>query len=61
MDVFKPRGAQQPRNPTTDQQNNGRVINTPRYDRMGGLDSPKKIGAKNSLTIKPPGDGAKVI
>ena len=61
MDLFKPRGSQSIRSATTDQQNNGRIINTPRYDRMGGLDSPKKIGAKNSLTIKPPGDGAKVI
>ena len=61
MDIFKPRGAQTIRNPVTDQQNNGRIINTPRYDRMGGLSAPKKIGAKNSLTIKPPGDGSKVI
>lgn len=61
MDVFKPRGAQKTRNPTTDQQTNGRIVNTPRFDRMGGLSNPAKIGKKNSFAIKPPGDGQKVI
>lgn len=61
MDVFKPRGASQPRKPTTDQQNNGRIINPPRYDRLGGLTGAGKIGSKNALSIKPPGDGKKVI
>ena len=37
MDVFKPRGASKPRNPTTDQQQNGVITNPPRFAHMGGL------------------------
>jgi hypothetical protein len=61
MDLFKPRGAGQPRRPTTDQQQNGQIINTPRYARLGGLDAASKAGSKNKMNIKPPGDGKKVI
>jgi hypothetical protein len=61
MDVFKPRGAAKPRNPTTDQQQNGQITNTPRYDRMGGLSNASKIGGKSQYKIVPPGDGKKVI
>ena len=61
MDLFKPRGVGSPRNPTTDKQNNGQIVNTPRFEHLGGLNSPNKIGAKNQFTIKPPGDGKKVI
>lgn len=61
MDLFKPRGASQPRRPTTDQQMNGQIVNTPRYARLGGLDGASKAGSKNKMSIKPPGDGRKVI
>jgi hypothetical protein len=61
MDLFKPRGVGSPRNPTTDKQNNGQIVNTPRFEQLGGLSSPNKIGPKNQFTIKPPGDGKKVI
>lgn len=61
MDIFKPRGASQPRRPTTDQQQNGQIVNTPRYAHLGGLSSPSKTGGKNKMAIKPPGDGKKVI
>jgi len=61
MDLFKPRGASQPRRPTTDQQQNGQIVNTPRYSRFGGLTNPAKAGWKNKMSIKPPGDGKKVI
>ena len=61
MDLFKPRGVGSPRNPTTDKQNNGQIVNTPRFEQLGGLNSPNKIGAKNQFTINPPGDGKKVI
>lgn len=40
MDLFKPRGASAPRNPTDNNQKNGQIINTPRYSEFGGL----KIG-----------------
>jgi len=61
VDVFKPRGSAKPRNPTTDQQQNGQITNTPRYDRFGGLTGPAKTSAKNIYKIVPPGDGKKVI
>lgn len=61
MDLFKPRGAAAPRNPTTNQQQNGQITNTPRYAQMGGLDSAKKTSSKNIYKIVPPGDGKKVI
>lgn len=61
MDVFKPRGAAKPRNPTTDQQQNGTITNTPRFAHLGGLTGAGKIGGKNQYQVKPPGDGKKVI
>jgi len=61
MEIFKPRGASNPRSPTTDKQQNGQVINTPRYDQFGGLTTASKIGTKNTMSIKPPSDGKKVI
>jgi hypothetical protein len=61
MDVFKPRGASQPRKATSDQQKNGQIINTPRFSRFGGLTNAGKTGSKNDLAVKPPGDGRKVI
>ena len=61
MDLFKPRGASKPRNPTTDQQQNGVVTNTPRYARLGGLSGAGKVGPKNAMRVEKPGDGKKVI
>mgnify|MGYP003334165406 CR=1 FL=1 len=50
MDLFKPRGASQPRRPTTDQQQNGQIVNTPRYSRFGGLTNPAKALQQVVLT-----------
>lgn len=62
MDLFKPRGAGQPRRPTDNNQQNGQIVNTPRFSQLGGLSSATKyVGGKNRMTIKPPGDGKKVI
>ncbi len=61
MDLFKPRGAGSPRNPTTDQQQNGLITNTPRYAKLGGLSGASKTSGKNIYAVKPPGDGKKVI
>jgi hypothetical protein len=61
MDLFKPRKAAAPRNPTTDQQQNGQITNTPRYAHLGGLSNASKTGSKNIYKIVPPGDGKKVI
>jgi hypothetical protein len=61
MDVFKPRGASKPRNPLTDQQQNGTITNTPRYAHLGGLTGASKTGPKNQYKVVPPGDGKKVI
>jgi hypothetical protein len=61
MDLFKPRGAAAIRNPLTDNQQNGQIVNTPRFAHLGGLDSGKKTAGQNKMTIVPPGGGKKVI
>jgi hypothetical protein len=61
MDLFKPRGASSPRRPTDNNQKNGQIINTPRFSEFGGLDSSKKGGYKNMMTMSHPGDTKKVI
>jgi hypothetical protein len=61
MDLFKPRGAQQPRRPTDDTQQHGVITNTPRYAHFGGLDGATAIGTKNKMQVQKPGDGKKVI
>lgn len=61
MDLFKPRGASQPRRPTDTNQQFGVVTNQPRFAQMGGLDGANKIGSKNKMQVQKPGDGKKVI
>ena len=61
MDLFKPRGANAVRRPTDNTQQNGVVLNTPRFATMGGLDSASKTGPKNKMIVQKPGDGKKVI
>lgn len=61
MDLFKPRGANQPRRPTDNNQQNGVITNTPRFSQLGGLDAPNKTGSKNKMQVQKPGDGKKVI
>lgn len=53
-DLYKPRGAQQIRRPTDNNQKNGRIVNTPRYATMGGLSSAGKIGSKNTMNVEKP-------
>jgi hypothetical protein len=61
VDLFKPRGASAPRNPTDNNQKNGQIVNTPRYSQFGGLSSAPKGGHKNMMTTSRPGDTKKVI
>jgi hypothetical protein len=61
MDLYKPRGANNPRRPTDNTQQNGVVTNPPRFEQFGGLSSGAKIGAKNKMAVQKPGDGKKVI
>jgi hypothetical protein len=61
MDLFKPRGANNPRRPTDNNQQNGVVVNTPRFSQLGGLDGANAIGSKNKMQVQKPGDGKKVI
>lgn len=61
MDLFRPKGANTIRPPTSDEQKNGRIYNTPRFAHLGGLSSARKTGPKNAMTVKKPGDGTKVI
>jgi hypothetical protein len=60
MELFKPKGALQPRRPTDNSQNNGQVVNTPRFSQMGGLDNASKTGKRNGMTMSKPGDTKKV-
>lgn len=60
MELFKPRGAASPRRPTDNNQNNGQIVNTPRYAPMGGLSSANKV-SKNSMALEKQMKGRKVI
>lgn len=60
MELFKPKGALQPRRPTDNSQNNGQMVNTPRFSQMGGLYNASKIGKRNGMTMSKPGDTKKV-
>lgn len=60
MDLFKPRGAAAPRRPTDNNQQNGVVVNTPRFAQIGGLSNPAKVG-KAGMRVEKPADGKKVI
>ena len=61
MDLFKPRGANQARRPTDNNQQNGQIVNTPRFSEMGGLKNAAATGGKNKMQVQKPGDGKKVI
>jgi hypothetical protein len=61
MELFKPRGAANPRRPTDNTQKNGQIINTPRFSQFGGLSASTKAGYKNMMTMSHPGDTKKVI
>lgn len=60
MDLFKPRGASQPRRPTDNNQQNGQITNTPRFSQMGGLSSANKV-SKNKMALEKQMTGRKVI
>jgi hypothetical protein len=60
LELFKPRGAASPRRPTDNNQNNGQIVNTPRYAPMGGLSSANKV-SKNSMALEKQMKGRKVI
>jgi hypothetical protein len=64
MDLFRPKGFASVRRPTDNNQNNGRVINAPRFSEYGGLGSAKKLhqgSESSSVYVAKPGDGKKVI
>lgn len=61
MDLFKPRGAGSARRPTDNNQQNGQIINTPRFSELGGLKNAAAAGGKNKMQVQKPGDGRKVI
>ena len=60
MDLFRPRGASAPRRPTDNQQQNGQIVNTPRFSQLGGLSSANK-SSKNNMTLEKQMKGRKVI
>jgi hypothetical protein len=61
VDLFKPRGAASPRRATDNNQQNGQIVNTPRYSEMGGLKNASAAGSKNKMQVQKPGDGKRVI
>ena len=62
MELFKPRGAGQPRRPTDNNQQNGQIVNTPRFSELGGLSGANKIGTVSKrMHLSKPGDTKKVI
>lgn len=61
MELFKPRGNLAPRRPTDNTQQNGQIVNTPRFAEFGGLTNSAKTGPKNKMTLSKPGDTKKVI
>lgn len=61
MGLFRPRGNLEIRSPTSDQKEHGNIINPPRMAHIGGLSSTRKAVSKNSMTIRKPGDGKKVL
>jgi hypothetical protein len=60
MELFKPKGSLQPRRPTDDSQQNGQIVNTPRFAHFGGLSNAAKTGKRNAMTLDKVG-GKKVI
>lgn len=56
-DFMKPSSSGK-RDPLSNAQMNGRVMNVPRMAQLGGLSSVRKRGAmtKNSLSLRKPGD-----
>lgn len=38
-------------------QNNGMIVNPPRYEEFGGLKSSKKVGDKNRMSVSDRGNG----
>lgn len=62
MEIFRPRGASQPRRPTDNKQLNGQIQNTPRYSELGGLSGASKTGPNSKIMgTSKPGDTKKVI
>ena len=62
MELFKPRGASQPRRPTDNNQKNGQIVNTPRFSELGGLSGASKTGPSSKIMgLSKPGDTKKVI
>lgn len=61
LDLFKPRGASAPRKPTDNNQQNGQIVNTPRFSEFGGLKNAGAAGSKNKMQVQKPGDGKRVI
>ena len=60
MDLFKPRGASQPRRPTDNNQQHGQITNTPRFSQFGGLDAAGKVN-KSKMPLESGLTGKKVI
>ncbi len=47
------------RDPISNEKQNGRITNPPRYPEIGGMSSSRKSITKNNMTIRRPGDTSK--
>lgn len=52
--LFTPAESLRIRNPQDNRNENGAIVNPPRYAQLGGLNGPRKTGGKNKMTIVPP-------
>jgi len=55
--LFKPSGRGR-RDPLSNEKNNGRIVNPPRYAEQGGFTSANKGFKRNDKVIRKPGDSA---
>jgi hypothetical protein len=53
--LFRPDAEGSIRDPRSNAQVNGNIVNPPRYAQLGGLSSASKAMARNDKSVRPPG------
>jgi len=53
--LFRPAGSLSIRDPISNEQQNGNIVNPPRFAELGGLSSKGKAVRRNALNIVKPG------
>lgn len=57
--LFRPSAESSRRDPVSNAQMNGNIMNPPRYAEFGGLENAGRSIKKNTMTIVPPGAGTR--